>query len=149
MSQSIDEMDRLPSFEEVHEDIPKSVKCHLNIIKWIGVLLILSTSAVPGFVILGMSGCPKPPLDYEVKPDLNQTACVYVKQYPVRFNTYATVCNRDGHVFVDLRRFVNGSATLLGIQLELTQWNSLKQMMSLIDEGLSEARSYRKTLNNL
>lgn len=135
--------------EEFEDEIPKNIKCHLNIIKWVGVLLILSSCTVPGIVLISTTHCPKSPIDYEVKPDLNQTACVYVKQYHLRHNTYATVCNLNGYVFVDLRRYLNGTATAIGIQLELSQWITLKQMTRSIDQGINEARTYWNNLKTL
>lgn len=133
--------------EEFEDEIPPNIKCHLNIIKWVGVLLILSTCTVPVIIMVSTTHCP--PKDYEVKPNLNQTACVYVKQYHLRHNTYATVCNLDGHIFVDIRRFINGTGSAIGIQLESNQWLRLKQMTPSIDQGISEARTYWNTLKNL
>ena len=131
------------------EEIPRNIKCHLTIIKWIGVILILSTCALPGVVLISVTHCPPEVKPVDVNPNLNQTACVYVKQYSLRHNTFATVCNMDGQVFMDIRRFVNGSATHIGIQLSMTQWLSLKQITPQIDQGIREARTYWKTLKNL
>ena len=131
------------------EEIPRNIKCHLTIIKWIGVILILSTCALPGVVLISVSHCPPEVKPVAMTPNLNQSACVYVKQYSLRSNTFATVCNIDGQVFMDIRRFVNGSATQIGIQLSMTQWLSLKQMTPQIDQGIAEARTYWKTLKNL
>ena len=113
------EMEPLPPLnrEAFEDEIPPSVKCHLTIIKWIGVFVILSTCAVPVIIITSTSQCPSS--DYDIKPDLNQTACTYVKQYSLRYNTFATVCNLNGQIWVDFRRYINGSASAIGIQLEL------------------------------
>ena len=131
------------------EELPKNIKCHLTIIKWIGVILILSTCALPGVVLIGVSHCPPEVEPVAMRPNLNQSACVYVKQYYLRGNTYATVCNMNGQIVMDIRRFINGSTTLIGIQLNLNQWLSLKQMTPQIDIGIAEARTYWKTLKNL
>ena len=139
-------MESLPAFyKEFEHEIPKSVKFHLTIIKWIGVFLVLSVCALPGIIIIVTSSGHNLPPYYdhtrEVMPDTNQSACVFVKQFHLLYRTYATVCNIDGYVFLDLRQFVNGSQTIIGIALESNQWTRLKQLIPSIDEGFLEARN--------
>ncbi len=79
----------------------------------------------------------------------HQSACVFVKQYHLGGSTYATVCNRNGDVVVDIRRIVNGTASIIGIPLELRQWLTLKGSSKRIDEAISEARTYWNSLQQL
>ena len=143
-------MEALPALprDGFEDEIPRNIKCHLNIIKWVGVLLILSTCTVPGIVMITTAHYPTP-ADSIVTPDVNQTDCIYVKQYHLQHNTYATVCNMNGHILVDLRRYINGTATVIGMQLELNQWLTLKQTIPSIDKAIEEARAYWKTLKSL
>lgn len=124
----------------------KNIRCHLTIIKWIGVLILATTCTVPILVILLQQDCSLPVSDAGVKPNLNKTECVYVKQFYLQDRLYATVCNQDGYVFVDIRHFVNGTATIIGVDLSLLQWLTLKQLTPSIDTAVSEARTYWKKL---
>ncbi len=143
-------MDSEAMINETYEDTTGNMRCHLTIIKWIGIVLIFATCMSPILVLVGISGS-REKLDYEVKeiPNLNQTGCVFVKQFRLGGSTYATVCNANGNVFVDIRRFLNGTATLVGIQLELRQWLTIKQTTKLIDTAISEARTYWNSLKHL
>lgn len=129
---------------DILEDLPsKNIRLHLTFIKWFGLIFIVAICSVPGFVILGQSSnrdCTI--LDAVSKPDLNQTGCVYVKQFYLHENIYATVCNRDGYVFLDIRHFINGTATIIGVDLSLSQWLTLKQLTTSIDTAIAEARVY-------
>lgn len=124
----------------------KNLRCHLTIIKWVGVVILATICAVPGFIILSHRDCALHVPDHGVKPNLNKTACVYVKQFYLQQRLYATVCNQDGYVFVDIRQFVNGTATIIGVDLSLLQWLTLKQLSPSIDIAISEARTYWKKL---
>lgn len=124
----------------------KNIRCHFTIIKWIGVLVLITTCAVPGVVILSQRDCSLPVSDGGVKPNLNKTECLYVKQFYLQESLYATVCNQAGYVFLDIRKFVNGTATIIGVDLSLLQWLSLKQLSSSIDIAVTEARTYWKEL---
>ena len=140
--------------EDTDPVVVRNLRYHLTLIKLIGVILIVLTCAASPILIIGLAASNNPmPLDYEVRVEsqaiMNQTACVYVKQFSLQENLYATICNVDGTILVDLRHFLNGSATILGIPLHLKQWLSLKQMSSSIDTAIDEARTYWKSLRNL
>lgn len=123
------------------------LKGHFRVVKLIGVVFIALFCALPGIVMISVSVTHRRPVDYEIQPiDLNHTACLYVKQYHLQGNVYGTLCNQNGLIFLDIRRFLNGTATPIGIQLELHQWLTLKQLTPLIDEAISEARNYWRTL---
>ncbi|OOZ21251.1 hypothetical protein BOW31_12875 [Solemya velum gill symbiont] len=137
---------------ERHSLDVENIRCHLNVVKWIGVGLVLVTIVTP--ISIGLSTCRvNRPLDCEMKidvePNLNRTLCTYVKQYHLRGGTYVTVCNHSGEMILDVRRFVNGTATILGIPLTLRQWLILKQLTPEIDRAVGEARTYWKTLRKL
>lgn len=129
----------------IEEDVSfrgKTLLCQLTLIKWIGIVIIATTCAVPVFCLLSYTDCSLPVNNVRVKPDLNQTACVYVKQFYLHDHVYATVCNQAGHVFLDIRKFANGTATIRGMDLNLLQWLTLKEFTSSIDTAVSEARNY-------
>lgn len=48
---------------------------------------------------------------WHLEPSLNQTLCIYMKQYSLGERVYATVCTIDGEIILE----VNGSATVLGL----------------------------------
>ena len=122
------------------------LKGHFRTIKRIGVIVMVLICAVPGIVMVSVSVTNRPP-NNDINPiNLNHTACVYVKQYHLQGNVYGTLCNQNGLIFLDVRRFLNETASPIGIQLELHQWITLKQLTPLIDEAISEARTYWKTL---
>ena len=120
----------------------KFLKNHLMRIKWIGLLLILlSTSVIPGIYFVHPTFTTQ---DFSPENSFinNQTACVYIKKYHLQYDTYVHVCNLEGFIFLDIRKFINETATAMGIQLNLQQWQLLKQLVSRKDIGVSEARTY-------
>ncbi len=73
--------------------------------------------------------------------NMNLSVCTYVKQFNLLHQTYATVCNSNGHIIVDVRLFLNHTATSKGIGLNLRQWLTLKQLTPTIDRSIHEARN--------
>lgn len=126
----------------------KDMNCHLTIIKWIGVVMLATTCAVPGFVLLSGQVCLPLKTQDTLDPELNQTACIYAKQFYLRDNLYATVCNQRGYVITDIRKFINDSATIIGVSLNEQQWAALKHLSGSIDTAISEARSYWNNLKS-
>ena len=111
----------IPNLQEEFETLDNSIaKHHITIIKWIAVTLILSAFAIPTIIISTVHH----PVTHDIPPHLNQTACVYVKQYPLQDSTFVTVCNTKTYIFVDIRKFINGSATKIGIHLQ--KWEQLQ-----------------------
>jgi hypothetical protein len=143
-------MDSDVMVNQMYEDTTGNMRCHLTVIKWIGAVLIFVTCMAPLMVLVGISGSREKP-DYEVKeiPSANQTGCVFVKQYRLGGTTYATVCNRNGELIVDIRKILNGTASIVGIPLELRQWLNLKRTTKLIDTAISEGRTYWNSLKRL
>ena len=79
------------------------------------------------------------PLDYEVKVEANQTACSYLKQFDLQDNVMLSVCHRDGELSIDIRLFLNKTATIRGIPLNLMQWNVLQRVSSSVNRAIEEA----------
>ena len=125
-----------------------ALKNNLNTIKKNATVIICITIyATPGFVILSQrEGLHCTPLSINGKLKLNASACLFNKQFRLLDNIYATVCNQDGYVSLDVRKFVNGTPTIIGVDLSLMQWLSLKQLTSIIDTAISEARTFWKKL---
>ena len=100
------------------------LKRNLNTVKKIATLIICITiCATLGFVILSQrEGLHCTPLSINGEVKLNASACLFNKQFRLFDNIYATVCNQDGYVFLDVRKFVNGIPTIIGVDLSLMQW---------------------------
>ena len=79
------------------------------------------------------------PLDYEVKVEANQTACSYLKQFDLQDSVMLSVCHRDGELGIDIRLFLNETATIRGIPLNLVQWNVLQRVSSSVNRAIEEA----------
>lgn len=124
----------------------KNLRCHLTIIKWVGVVILATAFTVPGVILLVQQDSSHQSFDEGIQPELNKTACVYVKQFYLQDQIYATVCNQNGYVFVDIRQFINGTATIIGVDLNLRQWLTLKQHTRTIDVAIAEARTYWREL---
>lgn len=77
---------------------------------------------------------------------MNNTTCVFVKRFHLTENEYVTVCNLKGEMVLDIRKFVNNTATIKGLRLNLNQWGTLKQTIHSIDVAVTEPRTYRKHL---
>lgn len=136
---------------QIQDQQNSKVQCRIKVLKLIGtgILLCVSTS-IPGFMILNHEDSQQIGVfDYRIESRQNETACVYIKQYDIFANIYVTVCNTYGVVVVDIRQFYNESASIKGIQLSERQWVKLKQVSSLIDKSIQEARIYWKDLKVL
>ena len=81
------------------------------------------------------------PLDYEVKVEANQTACSYLKQFDLQDSVMLSVCHRDGELGIDIRLFLNKTATIRGIPLNLIQWNNLQGVSSSVNRAIEEAEN--------
>lgn len=139
------------SFIEENRGDTDTLKRHIKFVKWIGVLLLLFCStSIPGILILNKENAHQSTvLDYKIEADQNETACVFIKQYDIYHGTYVTVCNRYGVVVLDIRRFVNDTPSIIGIQLTERQWIRLKQVWPLVDKSILEARMYWRDLKVL
>ncbi len=142
------------SEEEVGQMLEQGIgmdtaKRYIAIAKWIGASVIIVV-ALSGIILSSLAAAREHPMDYEVKiDDENRTACVFVKRYDLRDGIYLTVCNLGGEVIIDIRRFLNGTATIRGIPLNLKQWLTLKQITSTVDTAINEARTYWKELKEM
>ena len=75
----------------------EELKCHIKIIKWTGVIcIILVFISTPLYIFASMEWLTNYPLDYVM--EVNQTACLYLKQFDLKDNVILTVCNRDGEI---------------------------------------------------
>ena len=84
------------------------------------------------------------PMDYEVKVQANQTACSYQKQFDLKGNVILSVCHRDEEVSVDIRLFLNKTATIRGIPLNLIQWNLLQRVSNSVNRAIEEAKDLKE-----
>ena len=127
---------------------------HLNIVKLVGVIFILlSTCIIPPLVLVNTVCRERRARNSEISQpapsaDINQTACVFVKQFSLGVNTYITICNLQSEIIVDIRRFINGTSTIIGITIDLQQWLTLKQITPLVDRAIYEARTFWKSIKS-
>ena len=104
---------------------PEEVKCHIKIMKWTGVIgIILVSLSTPLYILASMECSNNYPFDYVM--EVNQTACSYLKQFNLKDYVILSVCNRDGEIMLDIPLFLNQTATIRGIRLNLRQWNVLQ-----------------------
>jgi hypothetical protein len=125
------------------------IKRHLAIVKVIGIILIvISVCGIPPLVLIGtMCHRQTPRLDKGERLDTNRTSCVYVKQFVIGGNIRVTVCNSGSNfIVVDMRRFVNDTATIVGLWMDVQQWRRLKQITPYVDNAIRDARSYLDTI---
>ena len=98
----------------------EELKCHIKIIKWTGVIgIILGSLSTPLYILASMEWSNNHPLDYVM--EVNQTACSYLKRFDLKDNIILSVCNREGEIMLDIRLFLNQTATIHGIPLNLRQ----------------------------
>lgn len=99
-----------------------------KITEWLWILFTIVTCiAIPAIVLISVATVYQNTDDEEGIS--NQTACSYTKQFTLSGNVFATICEIGGTVVLDIRRFINGTASITGIGLNLQQWNVLKKIM--------------------
>ena len=117
----------------------KHLRCHIRAVKWIGttgaIVVLLPT---PLFVLASMNWSKSHPVDYEVKVDVNKSACSNLKQFDLKDHFILLVCNRDGEIILDIRLFINQTVTIRGIPLNLRQWNVLQRASASVNRAIEE-----------
>ena len=113
----------------------EEVKCHIKIMKWTGVICIILVSlSTPLYILASMEWSNNYPFDYVM--EVNQTACSYLKQFDLKDNVILSVCNRDGEIMFDIRLFLNQTATIRDIPLNLRQWNVLQGVSNSVNRAI-------------
>ncbi len=112
-------------------------------VKWIGVsCMLVITIAIPTVIWIRRFDRGGLLIDYVTVHDSNATAeCDYSERYDLGETTYLTVCDLNGYVILDIRKFINNSATISGVPLNWDQWISLKRQIPPIDIAIGEARA--------
>ena len=117
----------------------EEVKCHIKIMKWTGVIgFILVSLSTPLYILASMEWSNNYPFDYVM--EVNHTACSYLKQFDLKYNVILSVCNRDGEIMLDLRLFLNQTATIRGIPLNLRQWNVLQGVSNSVNRAIEKGK---------
>ena len=117
----------------------EELRCHIKAVKWIGVTgMIIVLLSTPLFVLASMNWSNYHPVDYEVKVNVNETACSYLKQFDLKDRVMLSVCNRDGEIIFDIRLFIKQTATIRGIPLNLRQWNALQRVSPSVNRAIEE-----------
>ena len=113
----------------------EEVKCHIKIMKWTGVIgIILVSFSTLLYILASMEWSNNYPFDYVM--EVNQTACSYLKRFDLKDNVILSVCNRDGEIMLDIRLFLNQTATIRGIALNLRQWNVLQGVSNSVNRAI-------------
>ena len=113
----------------------EEVKCHIKIMKWTGVIgIILVSLSTPLCILASMKWSNNYSFDYVM--EVNQTACSYLKRFDLKDNVILSVCNRDGEIMLDIRLFLNQTATIHGIPLNLRQWNVLQGVSNSVNRAI-------------
>ena len=77
------------------------------------------------------------PFDFVM--EVNQTAS-YLKQFDLKDNVILSVCNRDGEIMQDIRLFLNQTAIIRGIPLNLRQWNVLQGVSNSVNRAIEKGK---------
>ena len=113
----------------------EEVKCHIKIMEWTGVIgIILVSLSTLLYILVSMEWSNNYPFDYVM--EVNQNACSYLKQFDLKDNVILSVCNRDGEIMLDIRLFLNQTATIRGIPLNLRQWNVLQGVSNSVNRAI-------------
>jgi len=108
-------------------DLP--VKSHADIVKKIGVLMLVFTAT---FCLVSIVTVIFTPHSTSVKfTDFNLLNCT--KKFPLSESLYAIVCQGSDLVTVDIGRFFGNHRTEYGVRLNMKQWTYLKRSVDLID----------------
>lgn len=124
-------------------------KKRISVIKGIGIsIMIIVACIAPGLVVLGSTPKYFDHQDHIKMNDIhfNFTARNFMKQFYLQQSIYLTVCIRDDFVILDIRRFFNQSASILGIPLNTRQWFRLKQLTHAIDAAISHVQNAKKLI---
>ena len=117
----------------------EEVKRHIKIIKSTGVIDIISASlSSPLYILASMEWSNNYPFDNVM--EVNQTACSYLKQFVLKDNVILSVCNRDGEIMLDIRLFLNQTATIRGIPLNLRQWNVIQLASNSVNRAIEKGK---------
>ena len=117
----------------------EEVKCHIKIMKWTGVIVIILVSlSTPLFILASMEWSNNYPFDNVM--EVNHAACSYLKQFDLKDNVILSVCNRDGEIKLDIRLFLNQTATIRGIPLNLRQWNVLQGVSNSVNRAIEKGK---------
>ena len=115
----------------------EEVKCHIKIMKWTGVIgIILVSLSTPLYILASMEWSNNYPFDYVM--EVNQAACSYLKHLDLKDNVILSVCNRDGEIMLDIRLFLNQTATIRGIPLNLRQRNVLQGVSNSVNRAIEK-----------
>ena len=123
-------------------DSSEHYKKHFKIIRCTGILLLVT----PFFIVFGMTIdiwniSHSPQINDNAKNSTVTEPCDYVKWFPLTDTLYVGVClSLRGSVYVEFRR-LSGERSRL--QLDSSQWLSLKKTLPIIDQNLRLAASRR------
>ena len=117
----------------------EEIKCHIKIMKCTCVIgIILVSRSTPLYILASMEWSNNYPFDYVM--EVNHTACSYLKQFDLEDNVILSVCNRDGEIMLDIRLFLNQTATICGIELNLRQWNILQGVSNSVNRAIEKGK---------
>ena len=79
---------------------------------------------------------------YDSSQETNKTLCSYLKSFPLSSDKKVSVCTYHGAVRIDIRRFLNDSATIQGIWLKEAEWSTLVKLLPYIQVSVTIAEQF-------
>ncbi|OOZ36428.1 hypothetical protein BOW52_10800 [Solemya elarraichensis gill symbiont] len=132
-------------------------KMHFTYIKVTAVVLLFAVNISVLIVIahvvkpspLASADCIK--IESDIQSDMtensnNDTLCTYIKQFPLPEQYRLTVCLYRGRTRIDVRRFINDTATIKGVFLSIKQWNYMRIIIPRIDMAIADAEDVRSKI---
>lgn len=141
---------RIPSQSSVVSNISsiyEKYTMHINIIKGIGVVVLLALMSTSLALTSGMiknsahynyTDCKKIKGAEDYKSSgINNISCGYLKQFDLPEQYKVTICTHQKQVWIGIRHFIGNITS--GIFLNKRQWNYLLRIRSTINQALKRA----------
>lgn len=127
----------------------KNYDIHMDIVKIIGVLVLLSLMSATLTITNNLHVCESKnnssdciklaTIPVTINQQFNSTLCSFMKQFEMPGEYYVTICVYQKEVRIDFRQFINGYPTVKGLYFNVRQWQYLKRLESHIDKLITTA----------
>lgn len=116
---------------------------HVRLVKGTGMLIIVYTTVV--FLVVTIQLTVSLDLVRIEKKNMTDLAhnhsvstCAAKRNYALPDEIYLVVCKTGG---VEVRKFIRGQPTEIGVAVSLRQWNYLKRLITYVDNSLHPFRT--------
>ena len=79
---------------------------------------------------------------------MNLTECKKAEGLSLSKYVKVSACLYQNRPVVDIRTFINGKATIIGVGLTLNEWNRLKSNIHVIDDTLKSRKPHTLNVND-